>query len=62
MVVNNSLDNIKTWCVQINTSDVEKCMTCANVGTGLVETGLNISLIKLTKDLMATAGRCEEVL
>ena len=115
------LDNIKTWCAQINTSDVEKIekrmkgvmgtsiagvviggvgtvtsakansdkymdaknrigltdaerqkaknlnttaniMAGANVGTGLVETGLNISLIKLTKDLMSTAERCEEVL
>lgn len=115
------LDNIKTWCAQINTSDVEKIekrmtgvmgtsiagvviggvgtatsaaansdkymdarnrvslseaerqkvkslnttaniMAGANVGTGLIETGLNISLIKLTKDLMGNAQRCEEVL
>ncbi|MBO7644986.1 MAG: hypothetical protein J6S57_01615 [Alphaproteobacteria bacterium] len=115
------IDNIKTWCAQINTSDVEKIekrmkgvmgtsiagtvvgvvgtatsasansdeymdiknkmalsdsdkskekhlnttaniMAGANVGTGLVETGLNISLIKLTKDLMGNAQRCEEVL
>ena len=115
------LDNVKTWCAQIDTNDVEKIekrmkgvmgtsiagvviggvgtaasakansdtymdmknkmglteqekakekslnttanvMAGANVATGLVETGLNISLIKLTKDLMATAERCEEVL
>ena len=115
------IDNIKTWCTMINTSDVEKIekrmkgvmgtsiagtvvgvvgtatsasansdkymnkdnrmalsdaerqrlsglnktaniMAGVNVGTGLVETGLNISLIKLTKDLMANAQRCEEVL
>lgn len=115
------LNNIKTWCAQIDTDDVSKIekrmkgvmgtsiagvviggvgtatsamansdkymdprnkfslteeekrkeqnlnttaniMAGANVATGLVETGLNISLIKLTKNLMATAERCEEVL
>lgn len=115
------LDNVKTWCTQLNISDVEKIekrmkgvmgtsvagvviggigtatsasansdkymdvknrvglseqerqkarqlnatanvMAGANVATGLVETGLNISLINLTKELMATAQRCEEVL
>jgi len=115
------LDNVKTWCNNINVSDVEKIekrmkgvmgasvaggvvgivgtatsaaansdkytggknrvllsdedkqkkdnlntaanvMAGANVATGLVETGLNISLISLTKKLMEQAGRCEEVL
>ncbi len=37
-------------------------MAGANVATGAVETGLNISLITLTKKLMEQAGRCEEVL
>lgn len=115
------LDNVKTWCAQININDVEKIekrmkgvmgtsiagtvvgvvgtatsaaansdkymdaknrigltdaerqkaknlnttanvMAGANVATGLVETGLNISLVTLTKNLMSQAGRCEEVL
>lgn len=34
----------------------------ANVATGLVETGFNISLISLTKDLMRTAQQCEDTL
>jgi len=37
-------------------------MAGANVATGAVETGLNISLITLTKKLMESAGRCEDVL
>ena len=37
-------------------------MAGANVATGAVETGLNISLITLTKKLMESAERCEEVL
>ena len=37
-------------------------MAGANVATGAVETGLNISLITLTKKLMDQASRCEEVL
>ena len=37
-------------------------MAGANVATGAVETGLNISLITLTKKLMEQARRCEEVL
>ena len=37
-------------------------MAGANVATGAVETGLNISLISLTKKLMEQASRCEEVL
>ena len=37
-------------------------MAGANVATGAVETGLNISLITLTKRLMESAGRCEDVL
>ena len=115
------LGNVKTWCSQINISDIEKIekrmkgvmgtsiaggvigvvgvgtsaaansnkymdtankvrlseeekkkehalnttanvMAGANVATGLVETGLNISLITLTKKLMEQASRCEEVL
>lgn len=115
------LDNITTWCGQINLDDVEKIekrmkgvmgtavagtaigaigvgtsaaansdkytdasnklslndaerkqeyalnttanvMAGANVATGVVETGLNISLITLTKKLMAQAARCEDML
>lgn len=37
-------------------------MAGANVATGAVETGLNISLITLTKKLMESAQRCEQVL
>ncbi len=37
-------------------------MSGANIATGAVETGLNISLITLTKKLMASAQRCEDVL
>ena len=37
-------------------------MAGANVVTGAVETGLNISLITLTKKLIEQAERCEEVL
>ena len=37
-------------------------MAGANIATGAVETGLNISLITLTKKLMQQAGQCEEVL
>lgn len=37
-------------------------MAGANIATGAVETGLNISLISLTKKLMKQAERCEEVL
>ena len=37
-------------------------MAGANVVTGAVETGLNISLITLTNNLIKTAKRCEEVL
>ena len=37
-------------------------MAGANVATGAVETGLNISLITLTKKLMESAGRCEDIL
>ncbi len=115
------LDNIKTWCGQIDLNDIEKIekrmkgvmgtsiagtaigvvgvgtsaaansekytdassklsltdqernkeralnttanvMAGANVATGVVETGLSISLISLTKRLMAQSGRCEEIL
>ena len=37
-------------------------MAGANTVAGAVETGLNISLITLTKKLMEQANRCEEVL
>lgn len=37
-------------------------MAGANVATGAVETGLNISLITLTKKLIESAERCEGVL
>ena len=37
-------------------------MAGANIATGAVETGLNISLITLTKKLIDQAQRCEEVL
>lgn len=37
-------------------------MAGANIATGAIETGLNISLITLTKKLMQSAERCEEVL
>ena len=37
-------------------------MAGANIATGAIETGLNISLITLTKKLMQQAERCEEVL
>ena len=110
------LNNVKTWCSQINVGDVEKIekrmnvvmgtaiggavigavgtgtsiaantdkvrndnsesgkkkentlntvsnvAAGANVATGLVETGFNISLITLTKKLMNTAQECEDTL
>ena len=115
------LDNIKTWCGQIDLNDIEKiekrmkgvmgtsiagtavgvvgvgtsaaansekytdvssklgltdqernkeralnttanAMAGANVATGVVETGLSISLISLANKLMSQAGRCEEML
>ena len=37
-------------------------MAGANIATGVVETGLNISLITLTKKLIEQAQRCEVVL
>jgi hypothetical protein len=33
-----------------------------NIATGIVGTGLNISLITLTRDLMRTAQNCEDTL
>lgn len=116
----SKLDNVNTWCGNINTEDIEKIekrmtgvmgtsiaggvigvvgtatsaaanadkyteqtkrvrlnqketetknalnttanvMAGANTATGLVETGLNISLIALTKRLIAQAERCEEI-
>lgn len=115
------LNNVKTWCAQIDTNDIEKIekrmkgvmgtsiagtaigvvgvgtsaaansdkymntenkiglseeekkkekalnttanvMAGANTVAGAVETGLNISLITLTKKLMDQANRCEEIL
>ena len=58
---------------KLNMSDADKkkekalnttanVMAGANVVTGAVETGLNISLISLTKRLMQSAQRCEDVL
>ncbi len=114
------LDDLKTWCTQIDINDIEKIekrmkgvlgtsvagtvfgvvgtgtsaaansdkymditnkvrlsdeekkkeknlnltanvMAGANVATGVVETGLNISLITLTKKLITNAERCEKV-
>lgn len=37
-------------------------MAGANIATGAVETGLNVSLITLTKKLISSAQRCEEEL
>jgi hypothetical protein len=37
-------------------------MAGANIATGATETGLNISLVNLTKKLTEQAKRCEEVL
>ena len=58
---------------KLNMSDADKkkekalnttanVMAGANVVTGAVETGLNISLISLTKRLMQSAQRCEDIL
>ena len=114
------LENLKTWCAQIDINDIEKIekrmkgvlgtsvagtvfgavgtgtsaaansdkymdftnkvglsdeekkkeknlnltanvMAGANIATGVVETGLNISLITLTKKLITNADRCEQV-
>lgn len=45
-----------------NLNTTANVMAGANVATGLVETGFNISLITLTKKLMKQAEQCEEVL
>ena len=58
---------------KLNMSDADKkkekalnttanVMAGAHVVTGAVETGLNISLISLTKRLMQSAQRCEDIL
>jgi hypothetical protein len=44
-----------------NLNTTANVMAGANVATGLVETGLNISLITLTKKLIKQAEKCEEV-
>ena len=43
-----------------NLNTAANVMAGANVATGLVETGLNISLITLTKKLIKQAEQCEE--
>ena len=45
-----------------NLNTTANIMSGANVGTGLVETGLNISLITLTKKMIRQAEQCEEAL
>ena len=63
MAVENKLrlteDQKKTEHALNTTANV---MAGANIATGAIETGLNISLISLTKKLMQQASRCEEVL
>ena len=44
-----------------NLNTTSNVMAGANVATGAVETGLNISLITLAKKLIANAERCEQV-
>ena len=44
-----------------NLNTTANVMAGANVATGVVETGLNISLINLTKKLITNAERCERV-
>ena len=45
-----------------NLNTTANIMSGVNVGTGLVETGLNISLITLTKKMIRQAEMCEEAL
>ncbi len=45
-----------------NLNKAANVMAGANVVTGAVETGLNISLINLTKKLIAQAEQCEEAI
>lgn len=47
---------------QKNLNTTSNVMAGANVVTGAVETGLNVSLINLTKKLISQAQLCEEVL
>jgi len=52
-------DEEKTKEKRLNTT--ANIMAGANIGTGLVETGLNISLITLTKKMMRQAEQCEDI-
>lgn len=45
-----------------NLNTTANIMSGVNVGTGLVETGLNISLITLTKKMIRQAEQCEAAL
>ena len=56
----NLTENEKQTVKNLNTT--ANIMSGGNVGTGLVETGLNISLITLTKKMIQQAERCEEAL
>lgn len=47
---------------QKNLNTTSNVMAGANIVTGAVETGLNVSLINLTKKLISQAQLCEEVL
>ena len=56
-------DNSESGKKKENTlNTVSNVAAGANVATGLVETGFNISLITLTKKLMNTAQECEDTL
>ena len=47
---------------EVNLNKTANIMAGANIATGAVETGLNISLITLTKKLIKNAQACENVL
>lgn len=47
---------------EVNLNKTANVMAGANIATGAVETGLNISLITLTKKLIKNAQACENVL
>lgn len=47
---------------EVNLNKTANVMAGANIATGAVETGLNISLITLTKKLLKNAQACENVL
>ena len=57
---NDNTDEGKSKEKTLNT--IANVAAGANVATGLVETGFNISLISLTKDLMRSAQECENTL